>query len=88
MNRYSYIIMMVSLLVAGCTQELPSPEQEYSREVILSAEVADTKSSLDADGSFYWAKGDKISVWTENQTKGTFQTFTLNSCEGTSQATF
>ena len=88
MNRYSYIIMMVSLLVAGCTQELPSPEQEYSREVILSAEVADTKSSLDADGSFYWAKGDKISVWTENQTKGTFQTFTLNSGEGTSQATF
>ena len=88
MKSYSYIIMMASLLVVGCAQEMASPEQEYSREVILSAEVADTKSSLDADGSFYWAKGDKISVWTENQTKGAFQTFTLNSGEGTSQATF
>ena len=90
MKRYSYFIMAFALFLAGCAQELTSPEQEGAREVILSAEVVDSdaKSSIDADGSFAWAKGDKISVWAENQTKGAFQTFTLNSGEGTTQATF
>lgn len=90
MKRYSYFIMMAALLFAGCARELTSPEQEYVREVILSAEVVDSesKSSIDADGSFAWAKGDKISVWAENQTSGAFQTFTLNSGEGTAHATF
>ena len=82
--------MAAALMLMGCAQELTSPEQEHVREVILSAEVvdADAKSAIDENGSFSWAKGDKISVWAENQTRGAFQTFTLNSGEGTNQATF
>lgn len=90
MKKCSYFVISAALLSAGCSVEMTAPEKEFSREVVLSAEVAEdeTKSAIDASGHFCWTQGDKISVWTESETKGAFQTFTLNSGAGTSCATF
>ncbi len=89
-NVKNYYLFLVLLLIVSCTEETTIVDQEYSREVVLSAEVIndDSKSTVDGNGTFLWAKGDKISVWAENEIRGAFQTFTLNSGAGTSSATF
>lgn len=89
-KKYSYLLILLSLLISSCSKELTLSESEPVREVILSVDVSDneSKSAVDADGSFFWTVGDKISVWAENETKGAFQTFTLNSGAGTASATF
>lgn len=89
-KKYSYLIVLACLFLGGCSEEYSDHEQEYAREFILSVDVNDveSKSAIDSNGGFYWTKGDKISVWAENEVKGAFQTFTLNSGEGTTSATF
>ena len=89
-KKYYFFIILASLLVCSCSEEVAPLEQEHAREVILSVEVSDSesKSAVDSNGGFVWTNGDKISVWAQNETKGAFQTFKLNSGAGTTSATF
>ncbi len=75
--------LFVSLLALSCSQEEmidPSESfEQYNTSIVAVMEGDDdTKSQVGAEGNFTWAAGDRISVWTENGTSGSFSTFTLS----------
>ena len=88
MKKVLLTFVGVVLALSACTSLIEEDKiyQEASKEYTLSinVEMDNTKAAVN-DGSFYWTKGDQISVYGTN---GKFNTLTLASGEGTKEATF
>lgn len=95
MKRYFLIIMMIAAtVITSCTKQgldenqpqvdSGSPTYTYT----VSANVTETKTDYNSDGSFKWSAGDAISVLFNNGTDNKFFTLTLRSGDGTNTASF
>ena len=74
-----------ALLLAGCAKT-PEEKAPQGRVVTISASIDvddETKATVGDDGSFKWASGDQIGVWTSNDggTSGKFTRFDLKGGE-------
>lgn len=80
-HSYFWAAAAAIMLIGSCTAEVQPQNQDVepqkpkveTREVVITAYSSDgssTKSSRDSDGTFYWSKGDKISVFYGSGTQG------------------
>lgn len=62
MKRYAHIILSVAaaFLTASCNDKGSTPEPP--KELVFTASIEATKTTLDPGGKQYWEKGDEISI--------------------------
>lgn len=80
-----FVCGATALLLAGCAKA-PEEKAPQGRVVTISASIDsddETKATVGDDGSFKWASGDQIGVWTSNDggTSGKFTRFDLKGGE-------
>ena len=92
--RYSAALAAIMLLGACQAEKQPLNQEEepqvIKKKVVLSAYSSDdsgTKSSRDANGTFYWSPGDEISVFYGSGDKGGYR-FTSTCTETATIADF
>lgn len=81
-------MVALSLMAIGCTNDdLENNAASYSNSVLTATMEQEngTRSLVDDNGSFTWATGDQLAVYT---TKNKFVQYTLQSGDGTGSGTF
>lgn len=87
-----FVCGAAALLLAGCAKA-PEEKAPQGRVVTISASIDsddETKATVGDDGSFTWASGDQIGVWTSNDggATGKFTRFDLTGEAGKATAEF
>lgn len=78
-----FVCGAAALLLAGCAKA-PEEKAPQGRVVTISASIDsddETKATVGDDGSFSWASGDQIGVWTSNGVTPKFTRFDLKGGE-------
>ena len=78
-----FVCGAAALLLAGCAKA-PEEKAPQGRVVTISASIDsddETKATVGDDGSFTWASGDQIGVWTSNGVTPKFTRFDLKGGE-------
>ena len=92
MNRLSLLglLSLCAVSVYSCTKDnnVTAQDEELRPVTLRACEEAGTKVGFDADGKFYWTKGDRIAVTTKSN-KTAFAELTLDGdCSGQASGTF